>query len=51
MKCLLEKKAAEEYARGRITLSEAARKADMTLWEMGKYLPAHNALPLFATTE
>lgn len=38
LKVLLEKKAAEEYTRGRITLSEAAHRADMTLWEMEKYL-------------
>lgn len=38
MKGWLAKKAAEDYLKGEITLSEAARKADLTLWEMEKYL-------------
>ncbi len=38
MKDLLVRKAADEYVKGKITLSEAARKADLTLWEMEKYL-------------
>ena len=38
LKAMLEKKAAEEYAEGKITLSEAARKAELTLWEREKYL-------------
>ncbi len=41
LKALLEKKAAEEYIRGRITLSEAARKAELTIWEMEQYLVAN----------
>ena len=35
---MLKKKAAEDYMEGKITLSEAARKAELTLWEMEKYL-------------
>lgn len=38
MKGLLAKKAAEDYLKGKVTLSEAARKAELTLWEMEKYL-------------
>lgn len=38
MKCWLAKKAAEDYLKGKVTLSEAARKAELTLWEMEKYL-------------
>ncbi len=32
------KKATEEYLSGKITLSEAGRRAGLTLWEMEKYL-------------
>ena len=38
LKELLAKKAAEDYLKGKATLSEAARKAELTLWEMEKYL-------------
>ena len=38
MKGLLAKKAAKDYLKGKVTLSEAAKKAEMTLWEMEKYL-------------
>lgn len=38
MKGWLAKKAAEDYLKGKVTLSEAARKAELTLWEMEKYL-------------
>ena len=34
----IQKKAAEEYLKGKITLSEAAARAEMTLWEMEGYL-------------
>ncbi len=34
----IKKKAAEEYMKGNITLSEAAHQAGLTLWEMEKYL-------------
>lgn len=37
-KNLMKKKAAEEYMKGRITISEAANKAEMTIWEMESYL-------------
>ena len=30
--------AAERYKKGRITLSRAAEKADVTVWEMERYL-------------
>lgn len=35
---LMKKKAAEDYIKGKITLSEAANKAEMTLWEIEQYL-------------
>ncbi|MBI2141393.1 UPF0175 family protein [Candidatus Woesearchaeota archaeon] len=38
LKDLLAKKAAGDYLKGKVTLSEAARKAELTLWEMEKYL-------------
>ena len=38
---LMKKKAAEDYKEGKTTLSEAARKAEITLWEMEKYLVEH----------
>ena len=38
LRALLEKKAAEGYAEGRISLSEDARKTEVTIWEMEKYL-------------
>ena len=34
----IKKRASEEYIKGNITLSEAANQADLTLWEMEKYL-------------
>ncbi len=34
----VRKKAAEEYSKGRITISKAARQAEITVWEMEKYL-------------
>ena len=37
-KDLIKKKSAEEYIKGKITLSEAANKAELTLFEMEKYL-------------
>ena len=41
LKALLEKNAAEEYVRGKLSLSEAASKAELTLWEMEQYLVAN----------
>ena len=35
---IIKKKAAEEYIKGKITLSEAASKAELTIWEMEQYL-------------
>lgn len=35
------KKSAEDYLKGQITLSEAAHKASLTIWEMEKYLVEH----------
>ncbi|MEM5802278.1 MAG: UPF0175 family protein [Candidatus Aenigmatarchaeota archaeon] len=32
------KRSAEDYIKGKITLSEAAHKAGLTVWEMEKYL-------------
>ena len=37
----MRKKAAEEYLAGKITFSEAAHKAGLTLWELEKYLVEH----------
>ncbi len=34
-------KAAEEYMQGKITISEAAHEAGLTIWEMEKYLVSH----------
>ncbi len=34
----VKEKAAEKYLTGKITMSEAARQADLTMWEMEKYL-------------
>jgi|SRR3989344_1533597 len=35
---LVKEKAAEFYLQGKITLSEAAHQADLTLWEMERFL-------------
>lgn len=35
---LIKKKSAEDYIKGRITMSEAARRAEISIWEMEKYL-------------
>ena len=37
----MKRKSAEEYVKGDITLSEAAHQANLTLWEMEKYLVAN----------
>ncbi len=37
----MEKKAAKEYAAGRITMGKAAEKAGMTIWEFEQYLVMH----------
>ncbi len=37
-KDFINKKAAENYLKGKITISEAAHKAEITIWEMEKYL-------------
>ena len=37
-KAMMKKKSAEAYIKGKITLSEAARKAELTMWEMEQYL-------------
>jgi metal-responsive CopG/Arc/MetJ family transcriptional regulator len=34
----VKRKAAEEYIKGNITLSEAGHRAGLTIWEMEKYL-------------
>ncbi len=34
----IKRKAAEDYMKGKITMSEAANKADITVWEMEKFL-------------
>jgi predicted HTH domain antitoxin len=35
---LIKKKVAEEYKKGNISMSEAAKKAQITIWEMEQYL-------------
>lgn len=37
-KDFVRKKAAGDYVNGKITMSEAAKQAGMTVWEMEKYL-------------
>jgi len=34
----IKKKVAEDYKKGKITISKAANRAEMTVWEMEKYL-------------
>ena len=34
---LMKEKAYEDYLKGKITFSEAAHKAEMTIWEMAKF--------------
>ncbi len=34
----IKKKAAEGYIKGKITMSKAAKQAEITVWEMEKYL-------------
>ena len=35
---LIKKKAAQEYAQGKITISEAAHRAEITIFDMEQYL-------------
>ncbi len=35
------KKSAQQYVEGKVTLSEAADKAEMSVWDMEKYLVEH----------
>lgn len=35
---IIKKKAMQEYTRGKITISEAANMAEITIWEMEQYL-------------
>jgi len=35
---ILKEKAAQEYIEGKITFSEAAHRANLSLWDMEKYL-------------
>jgi len=35
---MIKKKSAENYMQGKITLSEAASRAELTIWEMEQYL-------------
>ncbi len=37
-KYLVKKQAAEDYIKSKITLSEAAHRAEVTLWEMEQFL-------------
>lgn len=38
---IMKKKAVSSYIEGRITISEAARISEVTLWEMERYLIEH----------
>lgn len=35
---LIKKRVAEDYVKGKITLSEAAHRAELTVWEMEQFL-------------
>jgi len=35
---MIKEKAAEAYKEGKITISEAAQQASLTIWEMEEYL-------------
>ncbi len=35
---MIKKKASEDYIKGKITLSEAARQAELSLYDMEKFL-------------
>lgn len=37
-KNFIRKKAAEDYKKGKITISEAANRAETTIWEIERYL-------------
>ncbi len=37
----IKKKAIEDYVKGKVSFSEAARKAEVTLWEMEQLLVEH----------
>lgn len=37
----IKNKAAQAYMQGKITMSEAAAKAEMTVWEMERYIVEH----------
>lgn len=36
--CFVQKKVAQNYVSGKITISKAAEKAGLTIWEMQQYL-------------
>jgi len=35
---IMKQKAAQKYTQGKVTISEAARQAELTVWEMEKFL-------------
>lgn len=35
---MIKKKASQDYIQGKITISEAAHRAEITIWEMEQYL-------------
>ena len=37
-KDLIKKKAAQNYLKGKVTISEAAHQAKLTIWDMERYL-------------
>jgi len=41
IQCRMKRKAAEEYKAGKTTISKAAEKAGLTIWEMEQFLLSH----------
>ena len=48
---IMKKKAFSRYVEGRITISEAARISETTLWEMEKYLVEHGYKSEYSTED
>lgn len=47
----IKRKAAQEYKSGKTTLSQAAKKAHCTLWEMEQYLVHHGFKSQYSTED
>lgn len=46
-----KRKAAEQYRSGKITISKAAEKAGLTVWEMEQYLVSKGYRPQYSTED